>query len=250
MTTDSNCTYRFAQHFGGDASFKRRAARLAALTGIALALGVSAIPNVLAQTPDPAKQSAGPGTFYAFAGFAALDPQKNSGLNDKGSYANFMAGGGVRTSPNLAVELAFVLSAHDVDTPASATPPAGTFQAGTQDSSMGTAGLAATVKYNFTTGRFVPYAGGGVGFYSTRFSTTTEATGCVNNCNNNGPRVSAHSNDVGYHLLLGGDFYITPKDIVGAEVRYLKLDAEFGDVVPGKTHAGGTFLWLGYRRGF
>lgn len=249
MTTDSNRAHRLAPHFGVDASFKRRAARFAALTGIALALGASGVPEVLAQTPDPARQTAGPGRYYAFAGGAAFAPQKNGGLDDQGSYANFMAGGGFQVSPNLAVELALVLSAHDVDTPGSAIP-AGPFVPGSQDSSMATGGLAATVKYNFTTGRFVPYAGGGVGFYSSRFWTTTEAIGCVNNCNNNGPSLSAHSNDAGYHLLLGGDFHFTPKDVFGVELRYLRLDAHFGDVVPGTTHAGGTFFWLGYRRFF
>jgi hypothetical protein len=249
MKTDSSRTDRFTPQFGGDASIRRSAGRFAAMTGMALALGVSVVPNVRAQTSDP--QAAGPGRFYAFGGLAAFAPQKNSGLNDKGSLANLMVGGGFRTSPNLAVELALVLSAHSLDTtPASATPPAGTFAAGTQDSAMGTVGLAATARYNFTTGRFVPYAGGGIGFYSTRFLTTTEAIGCVNNCSDTGPRVSARSNDLGYHILFGGDFHITAKDVFGAELRYLKLDAKFGDVVPGKTNAGGTFLWLGYRRIF
>jgi opacity protein-like surface antigen len=245
--TDSNRSIRFAPRFAGNASIVRSAARVAALTGIALALGISGVPNVLAQTANP--QAAGPGSFYAFGGFAALAPQKNSGLNDKGGLG-LMAGGGFRTSPRLAVELAFVLSAHEVDTPASATPPAGTFAAGTEESTMGTAGLAATARYNFTTGRFVPYAGGGIGFYRTGFSTTTEATGCVRNCRDTGPRVSEHSNDLGYHIMFGGDFHVTQKDVVGVELRYLKLDAKFGDVVPGKTNAGGAFLWLGYRRIF
>ena len=248
MKTDFNRTDRFTPQFGGDASIRRSAGRFAAMAGMALALGVSGVPNVLAQTPDP--QAAGPGRFYAFGGLAAFAPQKNSGLNDKGGLG-LMAGGGFRTSPQLAVELAFVLSAHELDTtPASATPPAGTFAAGTEKSTMGTAGLAATARYSFTTGRFVPYAGGGIGFYSTRFLTTTEAPGCVNNCSDTGPRVSARSNDLGYHILFGGDFHFTAKDVVGAELRYLKLDAKFGDVVPGKTNAGGAFLWLGYRRFF
>jgi len=191
------------------------------------------------------------GRFYAFAGFAGLAHQQNNGLTEKNSLANFMAGGGFRASPNLAVELAAVLSSHDLDTPASATPPAGTFAAGTQQSTMITVGFAASAKYNFATdGRVVPYAGGGIGAYTTHFDTTTEATGCVNNCGDTGPRVSARSTDVGYHALVGADFHFTSKDMFSAEIRYLYIKADFGSVLPGKPNVGGTFLWMGYRRAF
>jgi hypothetical protein len=49
-------------------------------------------------------------------------------------------------------------------------------------------------------------------------------------------------------MLAGADYHFTAKDMVAAELRYLKLDTDFGDIVPGKVHVGGTFLWLGYRR--
>lgn len=206
-----------------------------------------------AAPPAPATLAAAtedPGRLYAFAGFAGLAHQQNNGLTEKNSLANLMAGSGFRISPNLAVELAVVLSSHDLDTPPSATPPAGTFAAGTQQSTMITVGLAATAKYNFTTDRLVPYAGGGIGVYTTYFDTTTEATGCVNNCGDTGPRISARSTDVGYHALVGADFHFTPKDMFSAEIRYLYIKADFGSILPGKTNVGGTFLWLGYRRGF
>lgn len=215
---------------------------------ITVILGAFAAPQAFAQA-DFAAGSVH--RFYAFAGGAAFVHQQNSGLqNEQNSFANAMVGGGFRTSPNLAVELAWLLGGHTVDTPSTATPPAGTFTAGTQKSTIATAGLAATAKYNFTGERFMPYAGGGMGWYSTQFRTTTEEIGCTSKCSDSGPRVTANDSGLGYHVMVGFDYHFTPKDVFGTELRYLKLDAKFGDVVPGKVNAGGTFLWLGYRRVF
>jgi len=214
---------------------------------VAVILGALAAPQALAQADFAAGSTR---RFYAFLGGAAFVHQQNDGLqNERNSFANAMVGGGFRASPNLAVELAWLLSAHELDTPSTALPTTA-FTAGTQKSTMATVGLAATAKYNFTVGRFKPYGGGGMGWYSTQFRTTTEAVGCVNNCNDTGPRVTADDSGLGYHVMVGADYHFTPKDVFGTELRYLKLDAKFGDVVPGKVNAGGTFLWLGYRRYF
>ena len=40
------------------------------------------------------------------------------------------------------------------------------------------------------------------------------------------------------------------KDVVGVELRQLKLDTSFDDIGLGKVKAGGSLLWLGYRRYF
>jgi len=228
---------------------------------IMAALGVCALPQAHAQTqPQPQPQPvAQPGSdkaasstgFYAFGGFAALYADQNSQLQgESGSPINLIAGGGYRLSPSLAAELNILLAFRTLDTPQTARPPAGTYASGTLDSSMWTSGIAATIKYRFTVDRIAPYIGGGVGYYSTKFLTTSEATGCVNHCGDTGPRVDARSNDVGAHVVGGADYHFTAKDVLAVEIRYLKLKADFGDIVPGDVNVGGTFFWMGYRRYF
>jgi hypothetical protein len=43
---------------------------------------------------------------------------------------------------------------------------------------------------------------------------------------------------------------VTQKDVVGVEFRQLKLDTNFDDIGLGDVKAGGSLLWLGYRRYF
>lgn len=245
----------------------RRATLVAAAFALASALGTLA-GAARAQTPEPAvpqpvPQKATPpaaaaameppGKFYAFGGGAAFTPEKNSGLqNERGNLLNFMIGAGYRTSPNLAVELALLFDNRQLDTPLvvqNQLPPL-SYQPGTLKSYMFTSGFAASAKYSFTAEGLTPYLGGGLGYYATRFQTTSEALGCSNNCSNTGPRISAHSNGIGYHAFVGADFNITRKDIVAAEIRYLKLDADFGSVLNETVNAGGTLFWVGYRRVF
>jgi hypothetical protein len=38
--------------------------------------------------------------------------------------------------------------------------------------------------------------------------------------------------------------------VLAAEFRYLKLNANFDDIGLGNVKAGGSLLWLGYRRYF
>ena len=220
---------------------------MAAAGAMLFALGLSSAPQALAQG-DPA--SAYTGSFYAFAGLGAFFPQKSSQLQgERNSPANFIAGGGYRAAPSLSVEANLLLGARKIDTPPNGQPQ-GPFQAGSLDSSIGMLGFAATAKYTFQLDRLAPYFGGGVGAYRSAFLTTSEAQGCTQNCSDTGPRVTRRSSDLGIHALAGADFHITPNDMVMAELRYLRLKADFGDVVSGKINAGGTFLWLGYRRAF
>lgn len=230
----------------------------AALT-LACALGALGARAVQAQAPVPsapptaavlATATEDPGKFYAFGGFAAFGPEKNSGLqNERGSLLNFIVGAGYRAWPDWVVELSYLFDNRRLDTPLSAQPT-GAFQAGTAKSYMFTSGFAASAKYSFGTGRLVPYVGGGMGVYRTRFLTTSEAPSCTNNCSDTGPRVTGRSTDLGYHAMAGADYSITAKDRISAELRYLKLDADFGSILPGKVSAGGMFLWVGYRHAF
>ena len=273
MTTESKHAGRIALR-GGRAIIKRGAGRIAARAGAAMALGVLGMPGVFAQVPvpavpvptpavpvpapavpaaAPAKRTAdtGPGRFYAFGGFAAFAPQNNGQLQGERNKFGLIAGGGYRITPGLALELNYLFDHRRLDTPASSQQPApGTFQPGTLKSYLFSSGVAATVKFSFTVDRLSPHAGAGFGVYSTGFRTTSQAIACFNNCTDTGPRVTARSTDLGYHALIGADFHITRKDMVSAEIRYLKLEADFGSVLPGNINAGGTFFWLGYRRAF
>ncbi len=236
---------------------------------IAAVLGVLSAPDARAQAqaaPQPQAQpqaqpqkapdkaaSASGGSFYAFAGFAALAADENSQLTgEHGSPVNLIAGGGYKLSPGLAAELNLLVAFRELDTPATAQAqlPQGTYVPSTLKSSMTTSGIGATVKYSFAVDRLAPYFGGGFGLYSTRFVTTSEAPLCTNNCAATGPYITERSTDIGVHALAGVDFHFSPKDIFATEVRYLKLKADFGATVPGTVDAGGTFLWMGYRRIF
>ena len=189
--------------------------------------------------------------FYAFGNLAAFNPDTNDQLNHQHSEtANLIAGGGFRFSPLLSLELNYLAAEQRTDTPAAATPAPGTYADGTLKTYLNTQGLAASVKFNFPSGRIDPYFSVGAGRYSTRFLTTSEAAGCQRHCADTGPRTSRRSNDPGYHAALGADIHITAKDIISAELRYLRLKASFADIVPGSIYVGGTFLSVGYRRYF
>ena len=64
------------------------------------------------------------------------------------------------------------------------------------------------------------------------------------------PHAAARSSDPGYHALVGVDYHVTQKNVIGVEFRHLWLDANFDDIGLGKVKAGGSLLWLGYRRYF
>jgi len=206
--------------------------------------------------PQPKKEPDTPasvrgGSFYAFGGFAALAADTNSQLpNEKGSPVNLIAGGGYGVTPNLAAELNVLIAGRKLDTPPAVQQQLGLYAPGTEKTSMGIFGLGATLKYVFVVDNFAPYFGGGVGLYTTTYGTWTDAVGCSNNCAGTGPRVTDHSTDIGVHAVAGADIHFTAKDILAVEIRYLKLKADLQDINLGKVDAGGTFVWMGYRRIF
>jgi len=214
-----------------------------------LALGMLIAPHAAAQPADASSSNVG--RFYAFGGLAVFAPDKDGQLrNQQGNLANVIAGGGLRASQLFSIEAGLLAFGQKLDTPAATTPPGGTFQPGSLSTRMGTLGVNLTAKLQFAMDRLEPYFGAGVGIYSTRIRTTSEAVGCVQNCGDTGPRITADSRDAGYHALVGADYHITQKDVVGVEFRQLWLDASFDEVGMGKVKAGGSLLWMGYRRYF
>ena len=209
-----------------------------------LALGISITPHAAAQ---PSPETA---PFYAFGGFALFGPDSNDQLRGERGGAGLNLGGGFRFSRLLSFELGVLGAGYRLDTPASAAPAAGTFKDGTLRTNLGTGGLNLSVKFHFTQGRVDPYFGAGAGLYTTNFRTTSEASTCERHCADTGPRITSRSRDAGYHALIGVDYHVTQKDVAGVEFRQLRLNANFDDIGLGKVKAGGSLLWLGYRRYF
>src|SRR5258708_2253135 len=220
---------------------RRKSAGAAAML---LALGISIAPHAAAQpSPDIAP-------FYAFGGFALFGPDSNDQLRGERGGAGFNLGGGFRFSRLLSFELGVLGAGYRLDTPPSAAPAAGTFKDGTLRTNLWTGGLNLSVKFHFTQGRVDPYFGAGAGLYTTNFRTTSEASTCKRQCADTGPRITSRSRDAGYHALIGVDDHVTQKDVSGVEIRQLRLNANFDDIVLGEVKAGGSLLWLGYRRYF
>src|SRR5713226_2539496 len=197
-----------------------------------LALGMSIAPHAAAQpSPDV-------GPFYAFGGFALFGPDANDQLQGERGGLGVIGGGGFRFLPFLSFELGVLGAGHRVDTPASAAPAAGTFKDGTLRTNLSTGGLNLAVKFHFTLDRIEPYVGVGVGRYTTTLRTTSEASTCLRHCADTGPRVTSRSRDTGYHAVIGADYHLRAKDVLAAEFRYLKLNANFDDIGLGNVKAG------------
>jgi opacity protein-like surface antigen len=223
--------------------------KLRGAAAMLLALGMSVAPHAAAQPAGAGSPDVG--KFYAFAGFAAFAPDSNDQFQGERGGAGLMVGGGFRFSSLLSFELGALGAGYRLDTPASVSAqlPA-TFKDASVRTHMSTGGLNLSVKFHFTQDRVDPYFGVGVGIYSTDFRTTSEASTCQRHCADTGPRVASNSADTGYHAVIGVDYHVTQKNVVGVEFRRLWLDANFGDIGLGKVKAGGSLLWLGYRRYF
>jgi len=215
-----------------------------------LALGMSLAPHAAAQPVGAGSPDVG--RFYGFGGFALFGPDSNDQLQGERGGLGLIAGGGFRYTPFLSFELGVLGAAYRLDSPAgtSAAPAPGTFKDGTLRTNLSTGGLNLSVKFHFAVDRIEPYVGVGVGRYTTDFRTTSEALSCERRCSDTGPRVTSRSRDTGYHAVIGADYHVTQKDVVGVEFRQLRLDANFDDIGLGNVKAGGSLLWLGYRRYF
>jgi len=211
-------------------------------------LAIFGAPRALAQPAPPL--GAESGRLYAFVGLAGFSPQKNSQFSGERGEFGGSTGVGFKIFPYLSVEGALLGVSRHLDTPAAASPAAGTFKDGSLDTSISTGGAYVGVNGHFQLGRFEPYVGLGVGRYTSQLRTTSDAAGCQQHCFDTGPRIDSTSKDTGYHLGIGVDYRFLERNIISVEIRQLKLDANFDDLGIGKVRLGGTLLWLGYRRYF
>lgn len=217
-----------------------------AAVALLLALPILCARQAAAQPAPPL--GADDGRLYLFGGPAGFVAQKNGQLSGERGEAALIAGAGWKLLPYLSIEGGLFFASRRLDTPAATTPPAGTFQ--DVDTSISTGGGYVSAKSHFQVGPLEPYVGLGVGRYSSEWRTTSEAAGCQQNCSDTGPRITSTSNDTGYHVAVGADYRFLRRNAVSVELRQLKVDAHFDDIGIGKVHAGGSLLWVGYRRYF
>jgi len=226
----------------------RQSGRKYGAAPVLLALGILIAPHAAAQPVGAGSPDSG--RFYAFGGFALFGPARNDQLQGERGELGVIGGGGFRFSPFLSFELGVLGAGRRIDTPAITAPAAGTFKDGTLRTNIGSGGLNLAVKFHFTLDRIEPYFGFGVGRYTTSFRTTSEASTCLQHCFDTGPRVTSRSRDTGYHAVIGADYHLRAKDVIAVEFRQLELDANLDDIGLGNVKAGGSLLWLGYRRYF
>jgi opacity protein-like surface antigen len=182
------------------------------------------------------------GRPYLDAGIGAFEPESSSALKNQSGQWAAAVGGGYRPSQHFAWGVEISGFQQRVDTPPGVQ--SSFFVTVEGRSRISSEGLAFTARYIVPLDRWEPYVGGGIGWYrstlevrgrSFLFSETV---------------AEEKSSDFGAHVLAGVDFWIRPRIALGAELRYLRLNASFGDLVPGEVHAGGTFLVLRYRQSF
>lgn len=172
------------------------------------------------------------GNWYLGGGFGGFSQEDNAQVANADGQAGLAFSGGYRLSRNVALEIDGLFSHQEFDTP----PYAG----GSRKSDLFTNGVGGVVKFILPIDRVELYVGGGLGVYTSR----VEIDGTLVEENED-------DTDIGYQLLAGADFYVSRRISVGFEYRKFKLDADFGNTLPGgKIDAGGDFLFATVRGHF
>ena len=171
------------------------------------------------------------GKWYLGGGFGGFRVEGNSQIVNPDGQFGLAFSGGYRLSRNIALEIDALFSHQEFDTP----PSAG----GSRKSDLSTNGVGGVVKFILPLDRVELFVGGGLGLYTSRVQI-------------DGTNLEADENDsdVGYQLLLGADFFVSRGISVGVEYRKFKLDADFGNTLPGKIDTGGDFLFATVRGHF
>jgi opacity protein-like surface antigen len=199
--------------------------------------------GALAQAPvtynDPYTRVGRP---YFDAGIGWFQPQSTNHLANQDGEGVGIVGGGYRVSPGFAWGAEITGFSQKVDTPEGARATSTRVEG---RSRLESEGLAVGFRWIIpASDRMEPYLGGGIGWYQTWLRVRSD-------------RFFRHdtvaeekSNDFGAHVLAGFDYWVRPKIAVGAELRYLRLNARFDSLLQGTEHAGGTFLMFRYRQAF
>lgn len=172
------------------------------------------------------------GRWYLGGGLGGFSEEGNSQIANADGEFGLAFGGGYRLSRSIALEVDALLSHQEFDTPA--------FAGGSRRSDLYTNGVGGVVKFILPIDRVELFVGGGLGLYT----SSVEIDGTI-------VEEDEDDTDIGYQLLLGVDFFATRSVSVGFEYRKFKLDADFGNTLPGgKIDAGGDFLFATVRGHF
>jgi len=172
------------------------------------------------------------GSWYLGGGLGGFSQEDNSQLANADGELGLAFSGGYRLSQNVALEIDGLFSHQEFDTP----PSAG----GSRRSDLFTNGVGGVIKFVLPINRVELFVGGGLGIYTSRVDV--DGTFFEDN---------EDDTDFGYQLLAGADFYVSRRISVGFEYRKFKLDADFGDTLPGgKIDAGGDLLFATVRGHF
>ena len=193
-----------------------------------LAVGVS--PSAQAGWADPEP----PRTYAYLQGGVLLSDEVSGGLRRSGSMPAFALGFGYRKTANWSFELEGLGSVASYDGPPVASGP----NLATYDSERrySLSALAFWLKATAPLEAFAPYARAGFGFYAPKLSVSGVELLFVPSSKEKGNMEPALSVAAGLNVSVG------QKTFIGAEVRYLPLEARFGSLSPGRVSVGGPMV--------
>jgi opacity protein-like surface antigen len=183
------------------------------------------------------------GRPYLDAGLGLFEPQSSPHLSNQDGQGAGAFGGGYRVSPEFAWGLEVSGFQQRVDTPPGVATPAG-FSSVDSRSRLSVDGLDVNARYIVPFDRWEPYFGGGAGWYESLLEVRGTSFFFRDTV------AEEKSNDFGAHVMAGVDYWIAPRIALGAEVRFLRLNARFDSLLHGTEHVGGTFLMVRYRQAF
>jgi opacity protein-like surface antigen len=182
------------------------------------------------------------GRPYLEAGIGAFEAQSSNHLSNQDGQGFGAFGGGYRVSPGFAWGIEVSGFQQRVDTPQGVSNP--DFRQIDSRSRLSVEGLDLNARYIVPFDRWEPYFGGGVGWYRSLLEVRGTSFFFRDTV------AEEKSNDFGAHVLAGVDYWIRPRIALGAEVRFLRLNARFDSLLQGTEHVGGTFLMIRYRQAF
>src|SRR5881394_1885940 len=191
-----------------------RTAAAAALAGLLLAAHPAA-----AQDDDPGK-----GGFYLGAGsFNPYTDDKLSGRNGNYSYA---LGFAWRQSRHFVWELDYLGYSQHANIPPSMKPPPMWFTSWNDHATLSSRGFGGVLKLIQPLGPFDFYAGGGVGYYSSKL--TVSGTKLTSPFTAKSVEISKSDDGYGTQLVAGVDLHVAPAKRLGVQYRRMVLNPSFG----------------------
>ncbi len=205
----------------------------------AAVLSVWTIPATAQTYVEPATRVGRP---YIEAGLGWFQPQSTNHLANQDGQGLGAVGGGYRVSPGFAWGVEVSGFQQRVDTPEGVANAS--FRRIDSRSRLSVDGLDVNARWIIPFDRWEPWLGGGVGWYQSKLEVRGTSFFFRDTV------AEEKSNDFGAHVMAGFDYWIRPRIALGAEVRFLRLNARFVSLVQGTEHVGDTFIALRYRQAF